>query len=53
VSIWLADARDFQPVNEVYREYMGTADRPCRSVFVVGFMFGCRIEIKAIAYKPL
>jgi 2-iminobutanoate/2-iminopropanoate deaminase len=49
---WLSDARDFVRFNAIYREYF-TADPPVRSVFRADFMFGCKVELKAIAYKPL
>lgn len=52
VSLWFKDARDFNAVNDVYAKYF-TKTFPTRSVFKVGFMFDCRIEIKATAYKPL
>ncbi len=53
ISIWFRDARDFKVVNRVYGEYFTTAPYPTRSVFQVGFMGVYRVEMKAIAYKPL
>jgi len=49
---WLADPRDFVRFNEIYRTYFTHAP-PVRSVFPIKFMFGCKIELKVIAYKPL
>jgi 2-iminobutanoate/2-iminopropanoate deaminase len=51
VQVWLRDARDFPEFNRIYAEYF-QVNQPARSVFRVDFMFDCRIEIKAIAYKP-
>jgi enamine deaminase RidA (YjgF/YER057c/UK114 family) len=51
VQVWLRDPRDFAEFNRIYAEYF-QADQPVRSVFRADFMFDCRIEIKAIAYKP-
>jgi enamine deaminase RidA (YjgF/YER057c/UK114 family) len=48
---WLADARDFVAFNAIYSTYF-TQDPPVRSVFPVRFMFDCRIEMQAIAYRP-
>jgi enamine deaminase RidA (YjgF/YER057c/UK114 family) len=51
VQVWLRDPRDFPEFNRIYAEYF-QANQPVRSVFRVDFMFDCRIEIKAVAYKP-
>jgi 2-iminobutanoate/2-iminopropanoate deaminase len=51
VQVWLRDPRDFPEFNRIYAEYF-KANQPVRSVFRVDFMFDCRIEIKAVAYKP-
>jgi enamine deaminase RidA (YjgF/YER057c/UK114 family) len=51
VQVWLRDPRDFAEFNRIYAEYF-QANHPVRSVFRVDFMFDCRIEIKAVAYKP-
>lgn len=51
-QVWLRDPRDFHEMNRIYSEYF-TVSRPTRSVFQNAFMFGFRIEIKVIAYKPL
>ena len=50
-QVWLADARDFVRFNAIYRTYFKT-DPPVRSVFPIGFMFDCKVEMKVIAYKP-
>jgi 2-iminobutanoate/2-iminopropanoate deaminase len=49
---WLADARDFVAFNRIYRQYF-THNPPVRSVFPTRFMFDVKVELKAIAYKPL
>ncbi len=49
---WLADPRDFVAFNRIYREYF-TKDPPVRSVFPVRFMFACKVEMQATAYRPL
>jgi 2-iminobutanoate/2-iminopropanoate deaminase len=51
IQVWLRDARDFPEFNRIYAEYFQD-NQPVRSVFRVDFMFDCRIEIKAVAYKP-
>ena len=51
VQVWLRDPRDFAEFNRIYAEYF-EANQPVRSVFRADFMFDCRIEIKALAYKP-
>ncbi|MFO1039603.1 MAG: RidA family protein [Geminicoccaceae bacterium] len=49
---WLAEARDFVEFNEIYKTYF-KHDPPVRSVFPIGFMFNCKVEIKVVAYRPL
>jgi len=49
--VWLADARDFVRFNEIYAAYFPT-DPPARSVFPSGFMFCCRLEMQATAWRP-
>ncbi len=51
-SVWLRDPRDFHEMNAAYAEFF-TDNFPTRSIFRIDFMFDCRIEIKATAYKPL
>jgi 2-iminobutanoate/2-iminopropanoate deaminase len=52
MTVWLSDPRDFAPFNAVYAEHFRTV-RPTRTVLGTTFMFKCRIEMKAIAYKPV
>ena len=52
VTVWLASPRDFAAFNAVYTEYF-PASKPTRTVLCATFMFNCRIEMKALAYKPL
>jgi 2-iminobutanoate/2-iminopropanoate deaminase len=49
---WLADARDFVAFNAIYRTYF-PSHPPVRSVFPARFMFGCKVEMQATAYRPL
>ena len=49
---WLSDPREFVPFNAIYKTYF-TKDPPVRSVFPSQFMFGCKVEMKVVAYKPL
>jgi enamine deaminase RidA (YjgF/YER057c/UK114 family) len=50
--VWLRDPRDFVGFNNVYKEFFAT-EPPARAVLRNAFMFTTRIEVKAIAYKPL
>ena len=52
MTVWLASPRDFAAFNAVYAEHFSSA-KPTRTVLGTTFMFNCRIEMKAIAYKPL
>jgi 2-iminobutanoate/2-iminopropanoate deaminase len=49
--VWLRDPRDFAAFNRIYGEYF-TANKPTRTVLRADFMFNCRIEMKATAFKP-
>ena len=51
MTVWLRDPRDFIAFNRTYAEFFG-ATKPTRTVLRTDFMFDCRIEMKAIAYKP-
>jgi enamine deaminase RidA (YjgF/YER057c/UK114 family) len=51
MTVWLRDPRDFATFNRIYAESF-TANKPTRTVLRTDFMFDCRIEMKAIAYKP-
>lgn len=50
--VWLREPRDFVGFNSVYKEFF-TTEPPARAVLRNAFMFITRIEVKAIAYKPL
>ena len=50
--VWLREPRDFVGFNNVYKEFF-TSEPPARAVLRNAFMFTTRIEVKAIAYKPL
>ena len=50
-TVWLRDPRDFIAFNRIYAEFF-IANRPTRTVLRADFMFDCRIEMKAIAFKP-
>ena len=52
MTVWLSSPRDFAEFNTVYAEYFPTT-KPTRTVLGTTFMFDCRIEMKALAYKPL
>jgi enamine deaminase RidA (YjgF/YER057c/UK114 family) len=52
MTVWLSSPRDFAAFNAVYAEYF-PAGKPTRTVLGTTFMFDCRIEMKALAYKPL
>jgi reactive intermediate/imine deaminase len=51
VTVWLADARDFNEFNRVYGEFF-PGKRPARSTIQATNMAGTQIEIEAIAFKP-
>ena len=51
VTVWLADARDFNEFNRVYGEFF-PGKRPARSTVQATNMAGTQIEIEAIAFKP-
>jgi len=51
MTVWLRDPRDFIAFNGAYAEFFG-ANKPTRTVLRADFMFDCRIEMKAIAFKP-
>lgn len=52
VTVWLDDTRDFAAFNRTYDGYF-TGDRPARSCVRADMMVDCKVEIEAIAYKPL
>jgi reactive intermediate/imine deaminase len=51
-TVWLADTRDFWSFNKVYDGFF-TGDRPARSCVRADMMVDCKVEIEAIAYRPL
>jgi 2-iminobutanoate/2-iminopropanoate deaminase len=51
MTVWLRDPRDFMAFNRTYAEFF-VANRPTRTVLRADFMFDCRVEMKAIAFKP-
>ncbi|MDZ5453209.1 RidA family protein [Labrys sp. ZIDIC5] len=51
-TVILADARDFGAFNKVYGSYFPT-NPPARTTLEARLMIDIRIEIEAIAYKPL
>ena len=52
VGVWLDDARDFGSFNRVYMECFGT-HRPARSTVESRLTIDAKVEIDAIAWKPL
>ena len=52
MTVWLCDPQDFATFNRIYAAAF-TANHPTRTVLGTTFMFKCRIEMKALAYKPL
>ena len=51
MTVWLRDPREFIAFNRTYAQFF-VSNRPTRTVLRADFMFDCRIEMKAIAYKP-
>ena len=51
VGMFIADAADFAPMNEIYIEYFGET-KPARTTVVCKFMADIRIEIDCVAYSP-
>lgn len=52
-GVYLIDANDFKPMNDVYAEFFGDA-KPARTTIIVAALplKDARVEIDAIAYKP-
>ena len=50
-GVYLIDASDFKPMNEVYAEFFGDA-KPTRTTIIVSALplKGARVEIDAVAY---
>lgn len=51
-TVWLDDPRDFMNFNRVYREYF-PKDPPARSTVQSSLMLDGKVEIEAVAYRPL
>lgn len=52
VTVWLDDTRDFWTFNRIYQEHFGVQP-PARSCVRADMMVDCKVEIEAVAYKPL
>lgn len=52
VSVWIDDPRDFWTFNRVYASYFPNG-APARSTVKSQIMVDAKVEIDAIAYKPL
>lgn len=52
MTVWLSSPKDFAAFNRIYAKAFIT-NRPTRTVLGTTFMFNCRIEMKALAYKPV
>ena len=51
-TVWLEDARDFGAFNKVYGSYF-ESDPPARTTVESRLMVDIKIEVEAVAYKPL
>jgi 2-iminobutanoate/2-iminopropanoate deaminase len=51
-TVWLEDARDFAAFNKVYATYFPSSP-PARTTAEGRLMVDIKIEIEAIAYKPM
>lgn len=51
-TVWLEDARDFGPFNAVYARYF-PKDPPARTTVESRLMIDIKIEVEAVAYKPV
>lgn len=51
-TVWISDARDFHRFNSTYASFFPD-DKPARSTTVCDLVVDAKIEIEAIAYKPL
>jgi reactive intermediate/imine deaminase len=51
-TCWIDDARDFGSFNATYAEFFPT-DPPARSTTVCQLVLDGKLEVEAIAYKPL
>ena len=52
-GVYLTNVGDFQPMNEIYSEFFGSA-KPARTTIIVASLplKEAKIEIDAVAYKP-
>jgi 2-iminobutanoate/2-iminopropanoate deaminase len=52
-GVYLINAADFKPMNEVYAEFFGLA-KPARTTIIVAALplKDAKVEIDAVAYKP-
>ncbi len=51
-TVWISDARDFHRFNNTYAKHFKN-EKPARSTTVCDLVVDAKIEIEAIAYKPL
>lgn len=51
-TVWLEDARDFGPFNAVYARHF-PKEPPARTTVESRLMLDIKIEVEAVAYKPL
>jgi reactive intermediate/imine deaminase len=51
-TVWLDDARDFSAFNKVYAEHF-PGMKPARSTVESRLVIDAKIEIEAVAYRPL
>ncbi|MDN2567105.1 RidA family protein [Aquibium sp. A9E412] len=51
-TVWLEDARDFGAFNAVYARHF-PKDPPARTTVEARLMIDIKIEVEAVAYKPL
>ena len=52
LTVWLSDPRDFVGFNDTYEEFF-REPYPTRAVVRADFMFDAKVEVKALAFKPL
>ena len=52
-TCWVEDPRDFGGFNKVYAEYLGGDEPPARATVGSTLMLNARVEVEAVAYKPL
>jgi 2-iminobutanoate/2-iminopropanoate deaminase len=52
-GVYLINATDFKPMNEIYAEFFGSA-KPARTTIIVAALplKDAKVEIDAVAYKP-